>query len=403
MTIDVARARAETPGVRNVVHFNNAGCALPPQSVVDAMVDHLKLEAAIGGYEAHDRRIEAIERPYHALSRLLNCAPDEIAIVENATRAWDMAFYAMPLGPGDRIVTAQSEYCSNFIAFLHVAQRTGAEIRVVPNDELGQISVDALRKAVDEHVKLIAITHVPTSGGLVNPAAEVGRIARSAGIPFLLDACQSVGQIPIDVEEVGCDMLSGTGRKFLRGPRGIGFLYVRRGLLDRLDSPFLDDHAATWCDDRQYEVRRDARKFETQECSFAARIGLGVAIDYALEWRVPAINARVIPLAERLRQKIAEIPGARIHDLGRERCGIVTFSSDFVGAEAIRESLLKRNINVTVATKEATRLDMAPRGLDEIVRASVHYYNTDEEVEKFVEILHQITAPHSAEMAQATT
>jgi selenocysteine lyase/cysteine desulfurase len=383
MTIDVEQARAETPGVANVIHFNNAGCSLPPQRVVEAMVDHLRLEAAIGGYEAHERRHDAVERPYDALAGLLNCSRDEISIQENATRAWDMAFYSLPLKAGDRILTGQSEYCSNYMGFLHAARRSGVVIEVVPNDRYGQISTEALEAAINERVKLIAITHVPTSGGLVNPAEAVGRIARRAGITYLLDACQAVGQMPLDVEVLGCDILSGTGRKFLRGPRGTGFLYVRRSLLDRLDPPFIADHAATWCADNRYALRDDARKFETPECSFAARIGLGIAIDYALELTLPAIWDRVTALARTLRNRLEEIPGTLLHDSGRERCGIVTFSLDMIPAEEVQESLARGGINTTVAVQEATRLDMAPRGLNQIVRASVHYYNTEAEIDAF--------------------
>ena len=216
--IDVRRARLETPGCAHVLHFNNAGAALMPQCVLEAVTGHLQLEAQIGGYEAAERRHEAIAGVHHSLATLLGCTPDEVAVVENATRAWDMAFYAIPLRPGDRILTAQAEYVSNYLAFLQVAQRTGALIEVIPNDESGQISLDALRDRIDEHVRLIAITHVPTNGGLVNPAAEVGQIARAAGVLYLLDACQSIGQMPVDAATVGCDILSGTGRKFLRGP-----------------------------------------------------------------------------------------------------------------------------------------------------------------------------------------
>lgn len=385
MTLDLARARSETPGVSHVVHFNNAGCSLPPQPVLEAMIGHLRLEAAIGGYEAHDRARAAVDRPYAALAGLLNADRSEIAVVENATRAWDMAFYAVPLKSGDRILTAKSEYCSNFIAFLHRAKRDGVAIDVAPSTETGEVDVSALAALITDRTGLIAITHVPTSGGLINPAAAIGKVARAAGVPFLLDACQSVGQMPIDVEAIGCDMLSGTGRKFLRGPRGIGFLYVRRSLLDRLDPPFLDDHAADWSSDDGYDVRGDARRFETPECSFAAKIGLGVAVDYAMGWSMPAVAARIQSLAEILRAKLQQRCQARIHDLGRERCGIVTFSVPGVSADAIKASLAAQGINVTVAVAQATRLDMIPRGLDRIVRASLHYYNSEDEIATFVD------------------
>ena len=383
MAIDVLRARRETPGCENVLHFNNAGAALMPQPVLDATIGHLQLEALVGGYEAAAQAHEAVEHVYDAAAALLGCHRDEIAVVENATRAWDIAFYSVPLGPGDRILTAVAEYASNYIAFLQVARRTGAVVEVVPNDESGMISVEALRRAIDGRVKLIAITHVPTNGGLVNPAAAVGEVAREAGVMYLLDACQSVGQMPIDVEAIGCDMLSATGRKYLRGPRGTGFLYVRRQILERLEPPFLDLHAAQWVGRDRFEIRADARRFENWETYYAGKIGLGVAIDYAMRWGLEAIWARVRRLAEDLRQRLRAIPGVTVRDQGAERCGIVSFDVAGRGADDIQHRLAKARINVSVSRLPSTRLDMEARGLRDLVRASVHYYNTAEEIERF--------------------
>ena len=385
--IDVDRARRETPGCAHVTHFNNAGSALPPACVVDAVIGHLQLEARIGGYEAAAREHARVERVYDAAAALLHCAADEIAIVENATRAWDMAFYAFPLGPGDRILTTVAEYGSNYLAYLQIARRTRAVIEVVPNDDRGQISVDALKRAIDARVKLISITHVPTNGGLVNPAAAVGQVAREAGIPYLLDACQSVGQMPIDVDEIGCDVLSVTGRKFLRGPRGTGLLYVRRGLLERLEPPFLDVHAARWTAPDRYEVRPDARRFENWETNHATKLGLAVAIDYALGWGLDAIRDRVYRLAASLRERLGSLPGVVVHDLGAERCGIVTFSVAGRTATEVKGALAANAVNVSVSSRSSTLLDMDARGLADVVRASVHYYNTEEEVDRVARIV----------------
>lgn len=383
MPIDVARARAETPACADIIHFNNAGASLMPLPVVDAIKAHIDLEARIGGYEAANLVEAASEHTYDAVARLLGCGRDEVAIVENATRAWDMAFYAVPLKAGDRILTARAEYVSNYLAFLQVARRTGAVVEVVPSDASGQLDVEALRGMIDERVKLIAVTHIPTNGGLINPVEAIGKIARAAGVLYLVDACQSAGQMPLDVDRIGCDLLSATGRKFLRGPRATGFLYVRGSVLETLEPPFVDLHAATWTAAGEYTWRGDARRFENWETNCATRIALGVAVDYALGWGLEAVRDRTFGLAAALRQRLGRIPGVQVRDLGLARCGIVTFTVEGKDPLRIKADLLARKINVTTSHREFARLDMEARGLESMVRASVHYYNTDDEVERF--------------------
>ena len=383
MTIDLARARRDTPGAAEFLHFNNAGAALMPTPVLEAQLRHLQQEAAMGGYEAADAADGRREAVYDSIARLINAERQEIALVENATVAWDLAFYSIPFRPGDRILTARAEYASNYIAFLQVARRTGAVIEAVPSDDSGALDVGALEKMIDERVRLIAITHVPTNGGLVNPAAEVGRIARRHGILYLLDACQSVGQMPIDVAAIGCDMLSATGRKYLRGPRGCGFLYVRRAVLERLEPPFLDLQAATWIAPDRYELRPDARRFENWENNVAAQLGLGAAVDYALGWGLAAIEARVVALAEDLRARLGAIPGVTVTDIGRRRCGIVTFTVADREADDIVTALHERKMNTVTSSPRSTLLDATARRLPTVVRASVHYYNSEDEVARF--------------------
>lgn len=385
MYIDIARARADTPGTKNVVHLNNAGSALPPQPVLDAVIEHLQLEADIGGYEAQARVAEKLDHTYDAISMLLNCGREQIALVDSATTAWNLAFQAMEFGPGDRILTSMAEYASNLIPMLQTAKRTGAVIEVVPNDPDGQLDVEALAGMIDERVKLIAVTHVPTNGGLINPAPQIGQIARSAEIPFLLDACQSVGQMPLDVWELGCDFLTATGRKFLRAPRGTGFLFVRQEWLERMEPRTLDLHGATMLSPDTYEMQLDARRFEQWECNVAARIGLGVAVDYALEMGMEGIGDRVFRLGAWFRTLLEVIPGVVIHDQGINKCGIVSFTVEGLSPLEVKVALVQKGINISASDAASTPHDMNARGLSHVLRASPHYYNTEAEAERLVE------------------
>jgi selenocysteine lyase/cysteine desulfurase len=390
MSFDIERARAQTPGCSERIHFNTCGAGLMPTPVIDAFKAHIDLEARIGGYEAADAAEHRVEATYSAIARMLNCDSEEIAVVENATRGWDMVFYAMDFEPGDRILTCTAEYGSNYIAYLQVARKTGAVIETIPDDDRGEVDVDALRDLMDERVKLITITHVPTNGGLVNPAAEIGAVAREHGVPYLLDACQSAGQMPLDVSELKADMLSVTSRKFLRGPRGMGFIYVRKEMIERLEPPFLDNHAATWTSPTEYRVRSDARRFENWECNVAAKIAMGVAVDYALDWGLDAIETRVTALADGLRQRLNSVAGVRVRDRGSRQCGIVSFTAADMSADDVVRGLAQHGINSSVSRVTSTRLDMNGRGLDALVRAGVHYYNTEEEVERFVAALETV-------------
>lgn len=387
MTLDLARLRAETPGCANVLHLNAAGAALVSQRTLDATVGHLQLEAAIGGYEAADQARDKLNGFYPSVARLIGAEPGEIAFVENATRGWDLAFYSLDFKPGDRILTCMSEYSSNYISYLQMAKKTGAEIIVVPDDNHGQIDVAALKRTIDKRTKLISISHIPTQGGLVQPAEAVGKIANDAGVTYLLDACQSVGQLPVDVNRLGCDFLSATGRKYLRGPRGTGFLYARQKTTAGIEPIFLDNHAAKWTGDNEYTTFENALRFENWERYFAGVIGLKEAVDQANELGMEAIWKRLKELADGLRARLAKIKGVTLTDLGELKGAIVTFAVADVDHVALKAKFRAEKINVTVSTQFSSRLDLKHRGLLNVMRASVHVYNTEEELDRFVEVL----------------
>jgi cysteine desulfurase/selenocysteine lyase len=394
--IDVARARADTPGCDVVAHLNHAGCSLAPRPVLDAQTEWLHAEAVTGGYELAADRAGDLEDAYTEVAALLGAAPDEVALVENATFAWHQAFWSLGLRPGDRVLTANAEYASGFVSMLQARTRLGVRVEVVPDDEHGEVSVDAMGRMLDDAaagpVGLVALTHVPTNGGLVNPAEQVGRLTRAAGVPYLLDACQSVGQMPIDVEAIGCDLLAATGRKFLRAPRGTGFLYARRSLLDRSDPApfepaFLDLDGVVWEAPDRYALRADARRFENWERNTAAVAGLRAAVAYARSWGLASIAERVTAAAADLRERLAALPGVTVHDRGQRRCGIVSFAHDRVPADDVAMAARDAGVNVSVSEPSSTLLDAANRHLPPMVRASVHYVTTDDELDRLTAVV----------------
>lgn len=384
-TKDLAKFRAETPGCQKVVHFNNAGSALPPEPVLHRQVAYLKEEARIGGYEAHAKYLDEIEATYSAVARLLNAKQAEMALMENATQAWNAAFQAIPWQDGDEILVNQSDYASNYLAYLHHPKKL--KISVVPNQDQGDVNLEAMEQMISEKTRLIAITHMPTNGGVLAPAEAIGAIAKTKGVLYLLDACQTAGQYPLDVEKLQCDMLSATGRKYLRGPRGTGFLYVRKACLNTLTPYTIDLHSATWTGEQVYEIRQGARKFETWESNKANVLGLKMAVDYALDVGLEPIWQRIQHLAQVLRTELGAIDQVILHDQGTVRGGIVAFTVSGYTAAQVQQRLQDAHIHVSWNGVANTYLDMTRRGLQEIVRASVHYYNTEDEIAQFVKAL----------------
>ena len=384
---DIDRARKDTKACNDLIHFNNAGASLMPRPVSNALHEYLQSEEMIGGYETEALYSEELKKVYSSAAKLINCSENEIAFVENATRAWQLAFYSFKFSAGDKILTTIAEYGSNVVAYIQQAKRYGVEVIFVPNDADGQIDIEALKKLIDDRVKLISITHIPTGGGLVNPAKKVGKIAKAHNIPYILDTCQSVGQIPIDVEELGCDILCITGRKYLRGPRATGLLYVRESLLNTLEPPVLDQHASELISLTEYKIQPTAKRFENWEQYCAGKYALGVAIEYALSWGMESVQERVYDLANTFRSELSNIPSVQVVDEGVEMCGIVTFISDKLEPLEIKKIMRENNINVSTSKGSGSLVSFQHRGLSEVVRASVHYFNTDNEVSKFIDVL----------------
>jgi cysteine desulfurase/selenocysteine lyase len=389
---EIQRLRAETSGTAGKIHFNNAGTSFPPDVVVDTVVDYLRQEAVQGGYEIEAARQGELDHVYTLVARLINAHPEEIALVENASTAWHLAFNGITFGKGDIVITSEMEYVTNLLGFLHVRDKYDIQLKVIPNDERGNFSLAALEEAISPKVRMIAITHIASATGGMTPVVEIGKIARKHGILYLVDACQSAGHVPIDVEAIGCDMLSVTGRKYMRAPRGTGFLYVRKAIQDQLEPLMIDGHSTEWVRENEYKLRNDAKRYELFEKNKALLLGLGKAVEYALHIGVDRIWQRIQYLAALLRQRLTAIEGVTVQDRGDQLSGIVTFTVQGMDSGEVKRQLADRQINVSVGQAVSTLFYMNKHQLVTVVRASVHYYNTENEIESLCQALKALSA-----------
>ena len=389
---DVLRWRADTPGCDRVVHLNNAGAALVPQAVRAAVRAHLDLEDQIGGYEAAEAEIAALRATYEAVGRLLGAAAENVALVQNSTVAFNQAISAFDLSPGDLLLTTRADYASNQITYLSLARRRGVEVIRAPDAPEGGVDPDAVRRVVARRrPALVSLTWIPTNSGLVQPAEAVGEICRDAEVPYLVDGCQAVGQMPVNVRQLHCDFFAAASRKFLRGPRGLGFLYVSDRMLQRGAHPLLVDmHGATWTETDAFELSPDARRFETWEIAYALVLGLGAAAQYALDVGLDTARDRARELATYTRQCLDTVPGVRVLDRGAELCAIATATIAGRDSREIKLALRARGINTSSPHREDAVIDMDEKSAGSALRISPHYYNTKEEIDTAVGALEEV-------------
>jgi cysteine desulfurase/selenocysteine lyase len=390
--IDIDAERAATPGCATVVHLNNAGAALATAATLEVVMAHLRLEAERGGYEAAAMVEDRLVDLRASAARLIGARPDEVAITGSDTQAWAKALWGFALSgairPGQRLLADQMAYDSHYLGLLQVCGLTGATIEVVPSAPDGTIDLDALAGSLAlGGAALVSLTHIGTHRGLINPVEEAGSCCQDSGTPLFLDACQSVGQTEVDVGRIGCDVLTSTGRKWLRGPRGTGLLFVREGFADRLSPPGIDGRSATWDDAGGYTLAPGSGRFADFEVSVAGHLGLGAAIDHALALGIEAIAARVGRLAERLRGSLAALDGVLVHDGGTRRSGIVTFTVAGTAPEGVLAAASSAGVNVSFTDAAAARLDLTAPRPSRVVRASPHYYNTEGELDRLVEVV----------------
>ena len=388
--LDIEKIRSETPGCRTRIHFNNAGSSLNPRVVTNAVVDYLRREQEIGGYEAAEEATDCVNNFYTNFSDLLNCSESEISFIENSTRAWELAVHSINWASGDQIITGENEYGSNYLGLLHLAKQKSLDIVKIPNGDDGVISISQLENSINTKTKLIALTHIASQRGDIQPASSVGAIARKHNVLFLLDACQSVGQIKLDTQEINCNFLCGSGRKYLRGPRGTGFLFVKSETLKILQPIFLDLHSASWKDIESYEFAKNARMFECWERNVAGVVGLATAVEYLSKLGIDAVENRVMQLSSSLKAGLSELKDVRILEKSNFPSGIITFTKGRLDATNLKNELQKANINISVCKQQNAQLDLGRECTGDVNRASLHYYNTEQEIFSFLKELKKI-------------
>lgn len=393
--IDLDTLRTDTPAVTGLIHVNNAGASLMPKPVVDAITNYIALEAQIGGYEAAEQQKAAIQQFYTATAELLNTTPDNVAATASATDSYARALSSIPFERNDVILTTMNDYVSNQIAFLSLQRRFGVRIVRAEDVPTGGVSVDDMADKIQSlHPRLVAVTHVPTNSGLVQPVEAIGQLCRDAGVLYLVDACQSVGQLPVDVTRIGCDFLTATCRKFLRGPRGLGFLYVSDRVLAEGYTPLFPDlRGATWESADTYRVGPTAARFEDWEFPYALVLGAAEAHRYALKVGLETIAERNAQLCLTLRGQLGELPAVRLLDEGGRLASIVTLVSDRKPAADLRAALRTEHINTSVSSYGGAILDFDRKGVTtDVLRISPHYFNTEAELTTVVETLRRLLA-----------
>lgn len=388
--LQIQHLREATPGCQSgLVHFNHAGASLPSQATLDAIIEQLQREARDGPMEAGEQGAILVEKARRAAGQLLNAPASAIAFASSGSTAWSMAFQALgPWQPGDRILVGRHEWGGN-LASMELAIQAGARVEVIPCDASGAACPVALEAMLDAKVKLIDLTWLPANGGLINPAQAIGDVARRHAIPYFIDAGQAVGQLPVDVQALQCDVLKSAGRKHLRGPRGTALLYIRPDFLPHLNPAQRDVFSAPWTAEG-FDLRNDARRFETSEVSFALLAGLGNALQEINQLGIEQVWQRVSKTSARIREALRQIPGITLHDLGRTHSGLIAFNLAGWDSFELKQRLGLKRINIGANGVAYTPLDMQARGLSSVARISVSPLNTDDDIELLVKALREL-------------
>lgn len=442
--LTTATGESESTTTHQRIHLNHAGASPSPAQVVERVQRHTDLEQSVGGYEAAERASDELEGVYQSVADLIRAGKDEIALVESATVAWTRAFYAMadaklrehPANKRQVILISDAEYAACVVPVCQWARDHGWTVLSIPSTKVdtengivstGIVDVNMLQTMLDgkypyknekgetelldpSSIAMVCVAHVPTNSGIVNPVEEIGSLIadfnsqKNTGLQhlfYLVDSCQSVGQLDVDVKKIQCTALVATGRKYLRAPRGTGFLYMQKDAnlfpthVDHFSFPVHGIPTEYQPGDSiqsllQYKARDDARRFEFWESNVANKLGLGLAVEHARQISLPAIEKRCHDLSTYLKGRLSSLPTLIVHHPESSTCGIVTFYSTRVDPDTIKAALSKEDIHLSVVPATSTPVDSANMKIQDLVRASISYTTTNEEIDFFVDKLSSV-------------
>lgn len=374
-------------------YFNQAAGGLMPDRVLQAVTDYMQREQALGSYVAAQQAQPQLQQLYAQLAALLHCQPTDIALTTGNTHGWCAVVGALPLQAGDRVLVTPGEWGGNYAMLLQLQARTGCVVETMPCTADGHIDLAALEAGLDARVQLIALTWVPANGSTVYDAQALGQLCARHGIPYIIDAAQALGHIPVDVQALQCDVLTAPGRKWLCGPRGTGLVYLKPGFAARLQ-PMTVDHVSCPITPTGPVLRQDARMLEQSESSVALKLGLLAALDTAQAEGWAQRFAAIAERARQLRSALADVPGLSLHSLAAAPadCGIVPFTLQGHTPAQVQQALLQCHIQVAASGMGFTPLDMQARGLSAVVRASVSAHTTDADIQALVQALQTLSA-----------
>ena len=390
--MDIRKIRKDIVDCDEKIFVNSAGSSLMPHSVVKIIKNYIEEEEKLGGYKVEELRQDEISDLYFQAARLIGAKASNIAFAHDATDAYIKALASIPFKEGDVLITSENDYASNQIQFVSLSKRLGIRILRMKTLENGDLDISDFQDLVKKYTpKLVAVTHVPTNSGLVQDVVTIGKICKEKDILFLVDACQSLGQLEVKVEKINCDFLTTTGRKFLRGPRGTGFLYVSDKVLEKGLYPlFIDGCGATWTHTDHFEVHPRAKRFETWEAPYAMVVGFREALRYANEIGIDNISIYNRKLMAYFREKLSALPGVQLFDKGSEKCNILTFRKQNRTLEQTQKGFEDNQVLYNISKRQWGVIDFDRKGVDWVVRLSPHYFNTPEEMDRLVEIIDKI-------------